>query len=233
MRVKNLSIADNLSAIRKNIETAQKNSPHNMGDVKLVVVSKHHSTNEIKEAMAAGVKDFGENRVQELLPKVQELADEPLEFQLIGHLQTNKVRQIVDKVDMIQSLDSLKLAKEIEKQAAKIERKINVLVQVNMASEEQKFGMPPDEVIPFLVDIVHYPHINVQGLMFIAPNLDDKDDVRPYFAKMRELFYTIKEKNMPGVEMKWLSMGMSGDYMTAIDEGANMVRIGSAVFKTT
>lgn len=233
MKVKDLSIAENLSAIRKNIEAAQEKSPHNMGDVKLVVVSKHHNTDEIREAMAAGITEFGENRVQELLPKVEELAEEPLTFQLIGHLQTNKVRQIVDKVDMIQSLDSAKLAKEIEKRAAKIDRIIDVLVQVNMAGEEQKYGMAPDEVLPFLEDIRNYPHLHVQGLMFIAPNFEDKDDVRPYFAKMRELFFTIKEKNIPNVEMKWLSMGMSGDYMTAIEEGANMVRIGSAVFKTT
>lgn len=225
-----MSIQKNLLVIEERIQKARKKSPRPDEPVTLLAVSKYHTLEEIQEAIQAGHHLFGENRVQELLPKREAFNCEEATFHLIGPLQTNKVRQVIDKVAMIESLDRVKVAEEIEKRAAQHNLHIPCLLQVNMAGEEQKSGMAPEDVLPFLETIRSYPHIDLQGLMFIAPNTVNKEEVRPYFKKMYQLYQTIAAQDLPGVTMRWLSMGMSGDYEIAIEEGANMVRIGSGIF---
>ena len=151
---------------------------------------------------------------------------------MIGHLQTNKVKYIIDKVDLIHSVDSLKLAQTIEKEAAKHGLVKDILIEVNVAGEEQKFGLKVEEAEDFILKTSQLPGIKIMGLMHIAPNYADKEMVRPLFKQMYELFISLKAKNIPNTQMRYLSMGMSGDYEIAVEEGSNMVRIGSAVFKT-
>ena len=173
--------------------------------------------------------------MQELLPKIDALAeagDSDIEWHLIGHLQKNKVRQVVGKVALIQSVDSIGLLQEIEKRAAQHDCDVDILLQVNVAGEEQKSGIAYEDIDAFVAEMPNMPHVFLKGLMFIAPNLENKDDLRPYFKKMNDKFNELKTKNIDHVEMQWLSMGMSGDYDVAVSEGANMVRIGSAVFNT-
>ena len=203
------------------------------GEVKLVAVSKYHTIDEVKEAYNDGQRVFGENRVQELLPKIEAMSDKgDVEWHLIGHLQKNKVRQVVDKVAMIESVDSIGLLEEIEKRAAQNDCQIDILLQVNVAEEEQKSGISFEDIDAFVAAMPECKHVFLKGLMFIAPNLENKDDLRPYFKKMNDKFQALKQNENEHVQMQWLSMGMSGDYEYAIEEGANIVRIGSAVFNT-
>lgn len=230
-----MSIAENLETIHQHIESDCKSRHADNGDVKLIAVSKYHTVDEIKEAYQDGQRAFGENRVQELLPKIDALAeagDTDIEWHLIGHLQKNKVRQVVGKVALIQSVDSIGLLEEIEKRAAQHDCEVNILLQVNVAHEEQKSGIEYEDIDAFVAEMPKMPHVFLKGLMFIAPNLENKEDLRPYFKKMNDKFQELKNKNIEHVEMRWLSMGMSGDYEVAVSEGANMVRIGSAVFNT-
>ena len=230
-----MSIKNNIEKIQENIKKACENRESDNGDVTLVAVSKYHTLDEIKEAYADGQRVFGENRVQELLPKIEamnEAGATDIEWNLIGHLQKNKVRQVVDKVSMIQSVDSIGLLKEIEKRAAQHECNVNILLQVNVANEEQKSGIAFEEIDSFIDGMSEVDHVYLKGLMFIAPNLENKDDLRPFFKKLYNKFNELKERENDHVEMKWLSMGMSGDYEYAVSEGANMVRIGSAVFNS-
>lgn len=230
-----MSIAENLETIHENIKRVCQTRTADSGEVRLVAVSKYHTVDEIKEAYADGQRVFGENRVQELLPKIEALAeagDTDIQWHLIGHLQKNKVRQIVDKVAMIESVDSIGLLEEIEKRAAQHDCEVNILLQVNVAQEEQKSGIAFEEIDAFVDAMPKMPHVYLKGLMFIAPNLENKDDLRPYFKKLYDKFCELKAKDIDHVEMRWLSMGMSGDYEVAVSEGANMVRIGSAVFNT-
>ena len=225
-----MSIQENINKILQNIEEAKILAPF-PEPVTLVAVTKFQDVEKLRELRKTGQCIFGENRVQELLTKVEPLRDENITWHVIGHLQTNKVRQIIDEVSMIHSLDRLSLAEEIEKRASAREKVIEVLIQVNIADEEQKFGMSKEEVPVFLEKMQDFPHLKVMGLMLIAPNYENKEDVRPIFKEMYTLFSEMKEKKLSHVEMKYLSMGMSGDYRIAIEEGANMVRIGSAIFK--
>ena len=225
-----MSIQENINKILQNIEEAKILAPF-PEPVTLVAVTKFQDVEKLRELRKTGQCIFGENRVQELLTKVKPLRDENITWHVIGHLQTNKVRQIIDEVSMIHSLDRLSLAEEIEKRASAREKVIEVLIQVNIADEEQKFGMSKEEVPVFLEKMQDFPHLKVMGLMLIAPNYENKEDVRPIFKEMYTLFSEMKEKKLSHVEMKYLSMGMSGDYRIAVEEGANMVRIGSAIFK--
>ena len=225
-----MSIQENINKILQNIEEAKILAPF-PEPVTLVAVTKFQDVKKLRELRKTGQCIFGENRVQELLTKVEPLRDENITWHVIGHLQTNKVRQIIDEVSMIHSLDRLSLAEEIEKRASAREKVIEVLIQVNIADEEQKFGMSKEEVPVFLEKMQDFPHLKVMGLMLIAPNYENKEDVRPIFKEMYTLFSEMKEKKLSHVEMKYLSMGMSGDYRIAVEEGANMVRIGSAIFK--
>ena len=225
-----MSIQENINKILQNIEEAKILAPF-PEPVTLVAVTKFQDVEKLRELRKTGQCIFGENRVQELLTKVEPLRDENITWHVIGHLQTNKVRQIIDEVSMIHSLDRLSLAEEIEKRASAREKVIEVLIQVNIADEEQKFGMSKEEVPVFLEKMQDFPHLKVMGLMLIAPNYENKEAVRPIFKEMYTLFSEMKEKKLSHVEMKYLSMGMSGDYRIAVEEGANMVRIGSAIFK--
>lgn len=226
-----MSIAENLAQIKQNIAQAKAKSPSPQEKVTLVVVSKMHSSEELKEVLACEENILGENRVQELMEKYEQLPKD-VHWHLIGHLQTNKVKYIADKVELVHSLESMDLAKEISKQMVKLGGVLNCLVQINVAQEEQKFGLAVAEAESFIREASQLEGIKIMGLMHIAPNFEDKEETRPLFRQMYELFISLKEKNIPNVQMRYLSMGMSGDYEIAVEEGSNMVRIGSAVFKT-
>ena len=228
-----MSIAQNLETIHNRIEQASEKRSVDNGDVKLIAVSKYHTIEEVKEAYGAGQRVFGENRVQELLPKIEAMTEyDGVEWHLIGHLQKNKVRQVVGKVALIQSVDSIGLLEEIEKRAAQQECHVDILLQVNVANEEQKSGIQFEEIDAFVEVMPNMEHVFLKGLMFIAPNLENKNDLRPYFKKLNNKFHEIKNNENDHVEMKWLSMGMSGDFEYSVSEGANMIRVGSAVFNS-
>lgn len=213
-------IKDNLNAIRVTIPEG----------VLLVAVTKTRSVEEINEAIQLGVTDIGENKVQEILEKYERVA--PVRWHLIGHLQTNKVKQIIDKVYMIHSVDSFHLATEINKRAAQAGITMRILIQVNAAEEESKFGIPSGDTEALIQDILaQCPQLIIQGLMFIAP-FDDPQNVREYFSDVKRQFDQLKQINHPRLDFQVLSMGMSNDYEVAIEEGANLVRVGSAIFGT-
>lgn len=198
-------------------------------EVTLIAVSKTKPASDIQTLYDYGVRDFGENKVQELTSKYEELPKD-IRWHLIGHLQTNKVKYIVDKVYLIHSVDSVKLAMEIEKEAAKKDVIVNILVQVNVANEDTKFGLDNDEVTNIVEEIAKLPHIRIKGLMTIAPFVDDGEENRKYFNELKQLSVDIKAKNIDNVCMDMLSMGMSGDFTTAIEEGATYVRVGTSIF---
>ncbi len=223
-----MDIMKNLASVREKIASAALASGRNPDEVTLIGVSKTIDYTRINQAVEYGLKDFGENRVQELQAKYDQV--ENARWHMIGQLQRNKVKYIVDKVSLIHSLDRLSLAKEINRQAERINRVIPVLVQVNPANEESKAGLPYDEVIPFIETIYSLKSIKVMGLMLIAPMVEDTETIRPYFNMIKQLFDGIKQDDYPHIEMKHLSMGMSNDFETAIEEGSTMVRIGTAIF---
>ena len=223
------TIADNIAEIRNNIALARQKSPHPEQDVTLVAVTKMHSAEEIREVLAAGQTLLGENRVQELLDKYDAVGDAAT-WHIIGHLQSNKVKYITEKVAMIHSLESESLANELSNKMQALGRTMDCLVQVNIADEESKFGLERDEVLPFIKRVSQLPGIHIKGLMHIAPYFEDPEDVRPIFREMYRLFEELKALELPGVDMEILSMGMSHDYQVAIEEGANMIRVGSSIF---
>ena len=223
------TIADNIAEIRNNIALARQKSPHPDQDVTLVAVTKMHSAEEIQEVLAAGQTLLGENRVQELLDKYDAVGDAAT-WHIIGHLQSNKVKYITEKVAMIHSLESESLANELSSRMQALGKTMDCLVQVNIADEESKFGLERDEVLPFIKRVSQLPGIHIKGLMHIAPYFEDPEDVRPIFREMYRLFEELKALELPGVDMDILSMGMSHDYQVAIEEGANMIRVGSSIF---
>ena len=223
------TIADNIAEIRNNIALARQKSPHPEQDVTLVAVTKMHSAEEIQEVLAAGQTLLGENRVQELLDKYDAVGDTAT-WHIIGHLQSNKVKYITEKVAMIHSLESESLANELSSRMQALGKTMDCLVQVNIADEESKFGLERDEVLPFIKRVSQLPGIHIKGLMHIAPYFEDPEDVRPIFREMYRLFEDLKALELPGVDMEILSMGMSHDYQVAIEEGANMIRVGSNIF---
>ena len=195
----------------------------------LVPVTKNRSISEINKVIAAGYQVLGENRVQELQEKFPQVPTN-IEWHLIGHLQRNKVKYITDKVRLIHSLDSYKLALEINRRMQPQNRPMNCLIQVNVAMEKNKHGLEMQEVIPFLEEVSLLPFLKIKGLMTIAPQVDDPEEVRPIFRELAKLFASLKKKDLPNVEMDFLSMGMTNDFSVAVEEGANIVRIGSAIF---
>lgn len=227
-----MSIAGNINDVKSNIARAAADYPEfSAPEVQLIAVTKTLGIEPIREAYDCGQRDFGENRVQEILEKYPEFPKD-VRWHLIGHLQTNKVKYIVDKVHMIHSLDSLKLAEEIEKRAAAIDRVIPCLVQVNIADEDTKFGLQKDDTIDFVKEMVRFPHIAVEGLMTIGPHVTDQEQIRTVFQQLRELKEEIATLALPTVKMRELSMGMSSDYPVAVREGATMVRVGTTIFGT-
>lgn len=216
-----------MNEIKENLKDISATIPKG---VLLVAVTKTRSVEEINEAIQLGVTDIGENKVQEILEKYDRVL--PVRWHLIGHLQTNKVKQIIDKVYMIHSVDSFHLATEINKRAAQAGIKMRILIQVNAAEEESKFGIPSGDTEALILDILaQCPQLIIQGLMFIAP-FDDPQNVRGYFADVKQQYDQLKKIKHPGLDFHVLSMGMSNDYEVAIQEGANLVRVGSAIFGT-
>lgn len=198
-------------------------------DVTLIAVSKTKPAEDILVLYNHGVRDFGENKVQELTEKYEQLPKD-IRWHLIGHLQTNKVKYIVDKVHLIHSVDSVKLAEQIEKEAAKKDVIVNILVQVNVANEDTKFGLDAEETLKNVETISKFSHIRIKGLMTIAPFVENGEENRKYFNNLKQLSVDIQKKNIDNVSMDFLSMGMSGDYETAIEEGATLVRVGTSIF---
>ena len=197
--------------------------------VELIAVTKNHPVEAMREAIDAGIMNIGENRVQEALDKAENLERE-VKWHLIGHLQTNKVRHAVRQFDLIHSVDSLRLAQEINKAAAKFGKVQNILVQVNLAREETKSGVYRENLNELLMEVDTLPYIRLQGFMCIAPNYEDVEECRPLFRAMYELFQQIKEREPRTADLRYLSMGMSHDYRIAVEEGANLVRVGTAIF---
>lgn len=224
-----MSIADNIVEIRNTIAIAKQKSPNPAQEVTLVAVTKLHSIAEIEEVISAGQMILGENRVQELLDKYDAVRSEAT-WHIIGHLQSNKVKYITDKVAMVHSLESESLALELNRRMQGQGRAMDCLVQVNIANEESKFGLKKEEVIPFLQKVGKLSGIHIRGLMHIAPYFENAEETRPLFREMYQLFEEIKSLALPGVDMEILSMGMSHDYQIAVEEGANMVRVGSKIF---
>ena len=222
-------VAENLEQVRKNIELACKEAGRDPKEVTLISVSKTKPVSMLQEAYDAGSRDFGENKVQEIMDKVPQLPSD-IRWHMIGHLQRNKIKYIIDKVCMIHSIESVRLAEAVSEEAAKRGRVIPVLVEVNMAGEETKFGIRPEETEDFIREICLLPNIQVNGLMTIAPYTENAENNRIYFRNLKKLYVDIKEKNIDNVVMSHLSMGMTGDYEVAIEEGATMVRVGTGIF---
>ena len=222
-------ITENLQDVDKRIAEACERAGRKREEVTLVSVSKTKPIEMLQEAYDAGARYFGENKVQELVDKY-EVMPKDIHWQMIGHLQRNKVKYIIDKVEMIHSVDSIRLAEEIDKEAAKKGVVVNVLLEVNMAKEDTKFGLMPEEVMDFIDEIVRFQNIRVQGLMTIAPFVENPEENRIHFANLRKLSVDIAKEKVDNVNMSILSMGMTNDFEVAIEEGATMVRIGTAIF---
>jgi hypothetical protein len=222
-------VEKNISEVKKRISEAAKAAGRDENEVTLIAVSKTKPVEMIKEAYDTGIRDFGENKVQEIMEKYPLLPSD-IRWHLIGHLQTNKVKYIIDKVCMIHSVDSLKLAEEISRQAVKHNVTVDILIEVNVAAEESKFGVRPEDAIDLCRDISTLPGIRIRGLMTVAPFTSDPEENRPVFCALRQLFVDIDGKNIDNVCMDCLSMGMSGDYTVAIEEGATFVRVGTSIF---
>lgn len=222
------AIRQNLESTKKCIEEASKKSSFGQS-VELIAVSKTKPIELLQEAYDQGIRAFGENKVQEMMDKFQVMPKD-IEWHMIGHLQRNKVKYIIPFVSLIHSVDSQRLADEIERQAEKIHREINILIEVNMGREESKFGLLEEEVLPFLKQVENYRFVKIKGLMTSAPYVEDSEQNREIFHKMKQLSVDIEAENIDNVSMEWLSMGMSNDYQVAIEEGSNMVRIGTGIF---
>lgn len=224
-----MSIGENIKHINQLKAEAAKRSGRSGDDVLLVAVTKLHSADEINEAIDCGITDIGENKVQEIMDKYEKV--KPVRWHLIGHLQTNKVKYIIDKVSMIHSVDSLHLAKEIDKRALQHGLTMDILIQVNSAMEESKFGITTEQTGDMIRDILEQcPNVRIRGLMCIAPFEDDPNDARVYFAEVKKLYDTYRAIEHPNLDFRYLSMGMSNDFEVAIEEGSNLIRVGTSIF---
>ena len=224
-----MSIKDNINSIKDKINLA-KSRANRQDEVNLLAVTKTVDVDKVLEAIDAGITDIGENKPQELSRKYEEIGNK-VRYHLIGTLQTNKVKYIIDKVYMIHSLDRIALCEEIQKRAEKIDKVINCLVQVNISQEESKHGLKRSEVIDFVKDVSEkYKNIHIKGLMTMAPFTEDEYEIREVFRGLKELSLEIKKLNISNVDMDILSMGMSHDYEIAIEEGATIVRVGTSIF---
>ena len=228
-------IKDNVQKVQSQIHDACRAAGRKVEDVSLVAVTKYAPLDAIQEAIDSGIKDIAENRVQEAEEKFPVLLAKNVQVRshIIGHLQTNKSKDAIKVRSLIQSVDSLKLATEIEKQAAKLDKTVEILVQLNTAHEEQKFGATPEEALKLVEDISRLGHIKIKGFMCMAPYTEDQGIIRKTFADLRAIRDQVKSRfhGQPNVETGILSMGMSGDYKIAIEEGSTMIRVGSAIFK--
>ena len=222
-------IQTNLNEVEQNIVNACKKANRAREEVTLVAVSKTKPVSLLEEAYSEGIRDFGENKVQEMCEKY-EIMEKDINWHMIGHLQTNKVKYLIGKTKLIHSVDSYKLACEIEKQAAKHNCDVDILIEVNAANEETKFGLAVDEVISLVREVAELPHVHIKGLMTVAPYVVDSEENREIFHNIKQLSIDINNQNIDNVSMNVLSMGMTGDYEVAIEEGATMVRVGTGIF---
>lgn len=222
-------IKDNLLKVQENIIKACEKAGRSKTDVELIAVSKTKPVSALMEAYENGCRVFGENKVQELVEKY-EMMPKDIKWHMIGHLQRNKVKYIVDKVSLIHSVDSLKLAEEISREALKKQVQVSILIEVNVAGEDTKFGVKPEETEKLVREIASLPGILIKGLMTIAPYVDEPEENRQYFGMLKQLSVDINQKNIDNVNMNILSMGMTGDYIVAIEEGATYVRVGTGIF---
>jgi len=223
-------IAANLAGVRERITAAAERSGRAPDEVVLVVVTKVRTIEEIREAIAAGAADLGENYVQEMVEKASALEDAGIRWHAIGHLQTNKVRQIAPFVSLIHSVDSLRVAREVDKRAAANGRKQPVLLEVNVAGEGSKFGLDEEGLFELAPQVVKLANARLAGLMTMVPYSDDPEASRPYYRRLRELRDELVVRGIPGDNMKQLSMGMTSDFEVAVEEGATLVRVGTAIF---
>ena len=224
-----MSIKANIEHVIKLKAKAAEKSGRTGDDVLLVAVTKLHDVDEINEAIDCGITDIGENKVQEIMSKYDRV--KPVRWHLIGHLQTNKVKYIIDKVSMIHSVDSLKLAEEIDKRAAQHGLTMDILIQVNSAMEESKFGITTDETGQMIKDILdNCPNVRIRGLMCIAPYEDNPEDAKVYFDEVKKLYDEYSRIDHPNLDFKYLSMGMSNDFEVAIEAGSNLIRVGTMIF---
>ncbi len=221
-------IKENLEGVRQGIKTAAEGCGRKESDVRLIAVTKTYGAELINEAIDCGVTDIGENRVQEILEKYDSV--KPVRWHLIGHLQKNKVKYIIDKVEIIHSVDSLDLAKEIDRRAAKIGKVQKILLEVNVSGEESKFGIKPDECAELCREIAQLKNTEIHGLMTVAPYTDDKELLKGIFRRLKQISLDISAEKIDTVYMDELSMGMTNDYELAIAEGATMVRVGTGIF---
>lgn len=222
-------LKENLANVEKNIEQACKNAGRSRDEVTLIAVSKTKPVEMLQEIYDENIRDFGENKVQELCSKMEQLPSD-IRWHMIGHLQRNKVKYIVGKVELIHSVDTYRLAEEINIQAKKQNVIVPILVEVNIAHEESKFGISAEDAILLVEEISKLENIRIKGLMTIAPYVENPEDNRLYFRKIKQLSVDITNKNIDNVFIEILSMGMTGDYMVAIEEGATMVRVGTGIF---
>lgn len=222
-------IAENLKQIEDAICAACKRAGRDRSEVTLIAVSKTKPVEMIREAMAEGIVTFGENKVQELMDKLEEIS-EPLHWHLIGHLQRNKVKYVVGNVCLIHSVDSFRLAEQISVESGKKKVETDILLEINIAGEDSKFGIKPEQAADMIKQIAVLPHIHVRGLMTVAPFVENAEENRKHFQNMKKLMVDINQKNIDNVCMDVLSMGMTGDYEVAIEEGATMVRVGTGIF---
>lgn len=222
-------LVENYENVQRQIAEACEKSGRDTKDVTLIAVSKTKPVSDIEELYQHGVRQFGENKVQELCEKYEVLPKD-IKWHMIGHLQRNKVKYLIGKVELIHSVDSVRLAQTIEEEAAKKDTVMNILIEVNVANEESKFGLATEETVEMIREIAGFPHIAIKGLMTIAPFVEDEEENRIYFQKLRQLAVDIKAKNIDNVCMDFLSMGMTGDYRVAVEEGASFVRVGTGIF---
>ncbi|MGG2941014.1 YggS family pyridoxal phosphate-dependent enzyme [Heyndrickxia faecalis] len=223
-----MKVSENLARINEKIEKACQRAGRSRGDVEIIAVTKYVTTERAKEALEAGIQHLGENRDDGLLAKYEALGNRPV-WHFIGTLQTRKVKNIIDKVSYIHSLDRLSLAEEIEKRAAKLDKEINCFIQVNVSGEESKHGMAPGQVADFVRKLKEFPHIRVVGLMTMAPLTEDQDVIRRTFRGLKQLQQDIESLHLDYAPCRELSMGMSNDFEIAVEEGATFVRIGTAL----
>lgn len=222
-------LKENLHEVEKNIQFACDKAGRKREEVTLVAVSKTKPVSMLQDVFNCGIRHFGENKVQELCEK-EEILSKDIKWHMIGHLQTNKVKYLMGKTSLIHSVDSLKLAREIEKHATKSNIIVDILVEINIAEEPSKFGIKREETFSLIKEIAKLPHIKIKGLMTIAPMVDEPEENRLYFRQIKELSVDIDNQNIDNVSMNVLSMGMTGDYMVAIEEGATIVRVGTGIF---
>lgn len=222
-------LAENLQEVEQKIQEACKKANRAREEVTLIAVSKTKPVSMLKEVYDLGIRNFGENKVQELCEKHPQLPCD-IKWHQIGHLQRNKVKNIIDKATLIHSVDSIRLAEAIEKEAKKKDLIVNILLEVNVAEEESKFGLKVEDVLAAIETIATFPHIRIQGLMTIAPFVENPEENRSIFARLQKLSVDIRSKNIDNVSVDILSMGMTNDYQVAIEEGATMVRVGTGIF---